>query len=175
MVAAQAGDAAAFGVLVERHLRIAHAVAFAVLGRADDAEDTVQDAFLIAYRRVDECRKPPRFRSWLLRIVRNRAYNLAEYRRVRRHEPLEDWTRLPDAVDPLQTAETRQLRDRLADALGRLKPIQREIVLLHDLEDLRHAEIADALGISELMCRKHLMNARKQLRLMLESAEAARE
>jgi RNA polymerase sigma-70 factor (ECF subfamily) len=167
--AAQAGDRVAFSTLVERHLRVTHAVALAVLGRAEDAEDAVQDAFLIAYDRLADCRDPARFRSWLLRIVRNRAYNLMEYRRVRRHDLLDDsQPDLQPANDPLAGVERSQLRERLSAALARLKPVHREVVLLHDLEGLAHAEIAHALGISEPMCRKHLMNGRKLLRSLLQ-------
>jgi RNA polymerase sigma-70 factor (ECF subfamily) len=164
-----AGDQSAFAVLVERHLRVTRAVAFAVLGNRADAEDVTQDAFLLAYRQLADCRAPDRFRSWLLRIARNRAYNVADLIRVRRHELLVDT--IADArllADPALNAERQQTRAALLQAVAMLKPIQREVVMLHDMEGLSHAEIARVLGTSELMCRKHLMLARRQLRVSLQ-------
>jgi RNA polymerase sigma-70 factor (ECF subfamily) len=52
-------------------------------------------------------------------------------------------------------------------ALEQLSPVQRDVVLLHDLEGWRHAEIADRLELSEGMSRRHLSDARKRLRALL--------
>jgi RNA polymerase sigma-70 factor (ECF subfamily) len=160
-----AGEQNAFSVLVLRYIGPAHSVAYGVLGDELDAEDVVQDAFLIAFQRLSECRQPARFRSWLLRIVRNRAYNVADYRRLRRHEELSDvGAPLATEPDPATAAANRELREALTAALQRLRRVECEVLLLHDLEHLTHAEIATILGTSELMCRKHLMNARRRLR-----------
>ena len=56
------------------------------------------------------------------------------------------------------------LRRKLVAALEQLTPVQREVVLLHDLESWTHAEIARALEISEVMSRQHLFVARKAMR-----------
>jgi len=168
-----AGNQAAFALLVERHLRVTRAVAYAVLGNRADAEDVTQDAFLLAYRQLADCRAPARFRSWLLRIARNRAYNVADLLRVRRAErlsdALEDWR---VAADPELHTARREARAALLQALAELRPVQREIVLLHDVEGLSHAEIARIVGTSELMCRKHLMQARRRLRVLLQHHRA---
>ena len=60
--------------------------------------------------------------------------------------------------------ETVELRQSLADALGGLPEIQREIVLLHDLEGWKHGEIADRLGLPSGTVRSHLHFARKALK-----------
>ena len=165
--AALAGDPSAFALLVERHMRVTRAVAYAVLGNQADADDVTQDAFLLAFQRLAECRTPMRFRSWLLRIARNRAYNVADFLRVRRHERLVESMVDNHAVDPALHAERKQAADALERAIATLKPLQREIMLLHDMEAMTHAEIARIVGTSELMCRKHLMQARRQLRTQL--------
>ena len=155
---ARRGEASAFDQLVRRHLRAAYAVALAVLGRPSDAEDVAQEAFLVAIERLDQCREPDRFSGWLLEIVRTRALN-ALARRGRREGPeLSD----DDAAggDPVDVA----LRARLLEALAALTAVQREVVLLHDLEGWTHAEIAGALGLSEVNCRQHLFTARRALR-----------
>ena len=160
---ARRGEPAAFDELVRRHLRAAYAVALAVLQRPADAEDIAQDAFLVALERLDECRDPARFSGWLVQIVRNRALHALEKRTLR------------DATDDAEVAVTALggdvvLRTQLLAALRTLTEVQRTIVLLHDLDDWTHAEIADALGLSETNCRQHLFTARRALRAALEAA-----
>lgn len=167
---ARAGDARAFGELVRRHLKTAHAVALGVLGNPADAEDVCQDAFLVALERLEECREPPRFVAWLLRMVRNRALNALESRALRQGEPLDQVAEAASAAkgdDPGREAERSELRDRLLTALAGLPPAQREVVLLHDLEGWRHREIADLLGTSEGATRVRLHEARRTLRARL--------
>src|SRR6185503_3402591 len=86
---ARAGDAAAFEELVRRHLRAAYAVALAVTGSDADAEDVVQDSFIVALQRLEDCRDPRRFSAWVLRIVRNRSLNFVRDERRRSTTPLD--------------------------------------------------------------------------------------
>ncbi len=169
---AQAGDSQAFGVLVGRYMRAAYAVGLSVTGRHDDAEDAAQEAFMVALARLDDCRTPDRFAGWLLTIVRNRARNLV------RREVLRDTDVLPETAaargrTPESAAEHTELQERLGSALRRLPEIQREIVLLHDLEGWRHREIAEHLGIPSGTVRSHLHFARKSLRRDSDLAQVA--
>jgi RNA polymerase sigma-70 factor (ECF subfamily) len=155
---ARKGEPAAFDELVRRHLRAAYAVALAVLGRPADADDVAQDAFLVALEKLDDCRDPARFSGWLIQIVRNRALHALKKRKLR--DPSDD---VADA--PSHTAGGDVvLRRQLLAALATLTPVQREVVLLHDLDEWTHAEIADALGLTETNCRQHLFTARRALR-----------
>ncbi|NIN71885.1 MAG: sigma-70 family RNA polymerase sigma factor [Gemmatimonadetes bacterium] len=160
---ARRGDAAAFEALVRRHYRAAYAVALAVLGNAMDAEDVTQDSFVRAVERMDELREPERFKGWLLQIVRNRSRNYSSYRRLRTTRPLDTVT-APGPENPGSDAERAELRRALESALATLSEVQREVVLLHDLEGWKHREIAESLAISEGMSRQHLMAARRALR-----------
>lgn len=159
---ARRGDPSAFDALVRRHLRAAYAVALAVLARPADAEDIAQEAFIAALERLDDCRDPARFSGWLVRIVRNRALHALEKRKLR--DPGEP----TDIAVPGATGDV-VLRARLVAALATLSSTQREIVLLHDLDGWTHAEIADALGITETNCRQHLFTARRALRAELSA------
>jgi RNA polymerase sigma factor (sigma-70 family) len=62
-----------------------------------------------------------------------------------------------------------EIRERLLAALGRLSPVQRDVVLMADLEELSHVEIAERMRISEMMSRRHLSDARRRLRVLLAS------
>jgi RNA polymerase sigma-70 factor, ECF subfamily len=81
--------------------------------------------------------------------------------------PIEEASHVADASTSDAAVDQDDLRTRLEKALSRVSAVQREVVLLHDLEGLRHAEVADRLGISELMSRRHLSDARRALRKML--------
>lgn len=162
VVRAQRGEAEAFSVLARAFLRAAYSVALAVLGRPADAEDVAQDALLVALERIDSCREPERFAGWLLQIARNRARNALEARRLRDVHPGEPAESAGASVGG--APETAGLRERLLHALSALGEVQREVVLLHDLEEWTHPEIAAALGMSEVMSRQHLFQARRVLR-----------
>jgi RNA polymerase sigma-70 factor (ECF subfamily) len=161
------GDAAAFELLMRRHFRAAYLVALAGVNNDADAEDVCQDAFVAAWRHIGDCRDPERFVAWLVRIVRNTAHNRRDYLRVRDGEPIESGGGVASPVATDAGALRRELRGQLMRALGELSPVQREIVLLHDLEGLRHAEIALRVDVSETMSRRHLSDARKRLRALL--------
>ena len=129
---------------------------------------------MVAIARLDDCRTPDRFAGWLLTIVRNRARNLG------RREVLRDTDVLPETAaargrTPEKAAEHAELQERLGTALRRLPEVQREIVLLHDLEGWRHREIAEHLGIPSGTVRSHLHFARKSLRRDSDLAQVAAE
>jgi RNA polymerase sigma-70 factor (ECF subfamily) len=155
-----------FEALARPFLRAAYAGAFAVVKRGADAEDVAQDALLTAFEKIETCRDPARFRAWLLQIVRNRALNWLESRRLR-DVPATDEEPAAELVFPV--LPDAGLRDRLRRAMARLGAIPRKVVLLHDTEGWTHQEIADQLGISVLMSRKHLFQARRILREQLSS------
>ena len=162
VLAAQAGDAQAFAALVRRHQRRAYAVARAIVLTHEDAEDAVQEGFLHAFRALDRFRPEQAFGAWLHRIVANAALDLSRRRKVR------DADELPESVaSPRGTrdaAERDELRARLRAGLDRLAPRQRAVIVLHDVEGFKHAEIGAMLGIPEGTARSDLHHARAQLR-----------
>lgn len=168
---ARDGDATAFDALVRRHYRAALSVALAHTGHHADAEDVCHDAFVRAAERLEDCRQPDRFAQWLCAIVRNRAHNVIARGRVRRASPLEPDT-AASADNPARDAEVSELRAELLRALAALPPIQREVVLLHDLHGWSHDEIGGVIGTSSGMSRQHLFKARKRLRGALSERSA---
>lgn len=160
---AKRGDERAFGLLVQKYQRAAYAVAYSVTGRHEDAEDAAQESFMVALERLEECRSPDKFAGWLMTIVRNRARNLV------RREVLRETDQVPIGASsaspgPDRETELSELQDVLRVALDALPEVQREIVLLHDLEGWKHREIADRIGLPSGTVRSHLHFARKALR-----------
>jgi RNA polymerase sigma-70 factor (ECF subfamily) len=167
------GDADAFNELARRHLKAVHAAALAITGEGSDAEDVVQDAFVIALERLDDCQPSEKFRPWLLTIARNRALDLLRRNRVRRYEPLDATENAPGQVasapspSPLRHTELADTRAHLEAAIATLTPVRREVLLLYDLEGWSHAEIAEHLQLAVPTVRSHLFLARRDLRARL--------
>lgn len=162
---ARRGDADAFERLVRRHLRTAQLTALSIVHEPADADDVCQDAFIRAIERIEDCRNPDRFVAWLLQIVRNQAHSLHRYRKVREASPLDSVVVPADASsDPERDVERSQLRARLTEEMRHLSEVQREVVLLHDLEGWRHREIAELLEMPVGTVRAHLSYARRALR-----------
>jgi RNA polymerase sigma-70 factor (ECF subfamily) len=161
------GDSAAFEALLRRHFRAAYLVALARVGEPADAEDVCQEGFLRSWESIHECRDPSRFSAWLIRIVRNTALNRREYLDVRATESLDGLMPYASASRTDHRTDQEELRGALQRALAQLPVIQREVVLLHDLEGLAHGEVAARLDLSVLMSRRHLSDARKRLRAIL--------
>jgi RNA polymerase sigma-70 factor, ECF subfamily len=163
VLSAQRGSREAFAELVRAHQRRAYAVARAIVLDHHDAEDAVQDGFLHAYRALARFRPGEPFGAWLHRIVANAALDLQRRRKVRSTGVLPETVALPFR-DP---AEADELRRRLSAALEQLSERQRAVIVLHDVEGFRHAEIGEMLGIPEGTARSDLHHARAALRRML--------
>ena len=163
VLAAQRGERAAFSELVLRHQRRAYIVARSIVINHEDAEDAVQDGFLHAFKAIDRFLPDQAFGAWLHRIVANAALDVTRRRKVR------DADELPETVaspfrDP---AEGGELRQRLTEALDTLPPRQRSVIVLHDVEGYKHAEIGKLLDIPEGTARSDLHYARSHLRHVL--------
>ena len=163
VLAAQEGDTNAFAQLVRRHQQRAYAVARAVLLSHEDAEDAVQEGFLHAHRALSRFRPDQPFGAWLHRIISNAALDLARRRKVRDTDELVD-THASPFRDP---AEADELHDRLRSALSQLPDRQRSVLVLHDVEGYKHAEIGAMLGIPEGTARSDLHHARAAMRSIL--------
>jgi len=170
VLAVRGGDRAAADRLLQRYLRACRAVALAVTGSEDDADDVCQDGFITAIARIGECRDPARFGGWLLQIVRNRARNQLRARAVRETRAIREEAN-GNTADPAAAAERTELRLRLNAALQALSAQQREVVLLHDLEGWTHREIAERLELPAGTVRSHLHYARRKLRDLLGRAD----
>ena len=164
---ARHGDTAAFGELVRRYQNLVYATAFQILKDSGIAEDVAQEAFIAAYRSLEDLRRDDSFPPWLRKITRNLA--LASRKEHGRFGALEE-------AEPLQSppadAESDTERERYeADAFGgevrqivsSLSDTLRFPVLLCYLDELPTASAAHFLGITEGALRKRLHDGKKKL------------
>jgi RNA polymerase sigma-70 factor (ECF subfamily) len=181
--AVQAGDKHAMEKLLMRAQEVAYRFSLLVCGRADDADDAMQEALLKTYRYAARIREPEAFRAWLYRTVRNACLI---GRRKRANEPdhlvsLDDTAadadgreHHVDAVDsgrnPEDQAINSSLRSRLLRSLAAVPRPYRVVVVLREIEGLSTREVAKVMGISEANVKTRLHRARLLLREHLEAS-----
>jgi RNA polymerase sigma-70 factor, ECF subfamily len=165
VAAACRGDLTSFGLLYERHYRMAVGIARGRLSDAHLAEDAAQEASAIACRTLSTLRKPHRFAHWLGTICRRTASRLDADRPA--HQALSDDPE--GALDPALQA----LRLDVQDALQLLEETSREIVLLHYFSGLSYHEIGQALGLSVQSIHGRLQRARSKLAQLLGARDSS--
>jgi len=136
------GDESAFRELYHRHTPRLYQFVLRVMGGDElDAEDVVQDTWIRATRSLGGFRWESRFETWLTGIGLNLCRN--RLRRDGRWDDLDE--------DTLRKVEASPGEDRidLERAIGLLPAGRRAVLILHDIEGFKHAEIADQLGVSE--------------------------
>ncbi len=164
---AKAGDREAFDRLVRITHKDAYALALRLTANAEDARDVVQDAYLRAYKGIDRFRGDAAFSTWLYRIVANCSTTHLGRRQRQRHDTLSIHTEVIDTRpehDPALQGDHAELRARLDAAIRDLPPRLRSVVVLRDVYDLPHEEIAAELGISTTATKVRLHRARRRLR-----------
>ena len=187
VAAATAGDEAAFGRLVERHRRELHVHCYRMLGSFEEAEDTVQETFLRAWRARDSFEGGPGFRAWLYRIATNasldaikrssrRVASVSSFAEVPWLQPYPD--RLLDEVAPsdaepdavVVARETIELT--FLAVIQLLPPQQRAVLILRDVLDWSAAEAAALLDTTVAAANSALQRARATLREQLQERPA---
>ena len=168
--AARAGDTEAFDELVRRTYATTYTLARRLVTDEDDARDVVQETYLRAFRGIRRFRADAQFTTWLYRITANCASTHLGRRRRHRHDELDEEVELADTKpehDPAVAADAALLRQRLEAAVAELPPRLRAVVVLRDVYDLSHGEIAEQLGISESAAKVRLHRARRRLRVQV--------
>jgi len=173
----QGGEHELFYELVRPYERRVYAAALAILRNEHDAEDAAQEAMLKAFANIRQFRAEARFSTWLIQITVNEALMR---RRRERTVPMEgldhrredeneyaprdfaDWREIPS-----EALERKEVRQRLAEALGTLDRKYREVFMLRDMEHLNIQETAEALGITVASVKTRLLRARLMLRDLL--------
>ena len=129
--------------------------------------DVLQETYLRAFRKLGKFRGDSAFGTWLHRITVNCSATLVAKRRRTSHVELDDDLEVLETRserDPETAAGTADDRERLVEALAELPDQMRMVVVLRDVYDLAHEEIARELGISQTAAKVRLHRARRRLR-----------
>ena len=166
---ARRGDDAAFGALVDRHRSSVFRAALAALGTPEDAEEVAQEAFVAAYRHLQDFREDASFKTWLLAIAWRKALTRRRSVKtfVRRFvQPPEDveWQVPDQGRSQEQAVLDLELRSQLRREIARLKPSLRDALLLAAAGEQSYSEVAGVLGIPVGTLKWRVNEARRQLK-----------
>lgn len=161
LAAARTGEAWALELFFNRYQGPVYALCFRLLGRAEDAQDATQTAFIKAFRSLPRFRGESGVKTWLYRIAVNEAMSLARGRK-----------RTSDLNDEPGPAPEPALVERLAveQVLTRITPDHRAVLVLRFWEGLSYEEIAGVLQISLSAAKMRLHRARDEFRRTYEEA-----
>lgn len=162
------GDERAFRVLYRRHTPYLFQLVLRLLrGNEFDAEDVIQEVWIRAVESVSGFRWEAELRSWLAGIALNLCRGL--FRRKDRN-----WMEIvSEPVDPVSDRPDERLD--LERALAALPDGYRAVLVLHDVEGYKHAEIARMLGTTEGTSKSQLFRARRTMRSLLAATEVRKE
>lgn len=174
---AQAGELDAFDALVRRYQERIYGVIYHMTAHHEDAADLAQEAFVRAYRALPGFKRDSSFFTWLYRIAVNLTLNFLKQRRHRGQMSLDDLDLQaendPELValisdkTPRRDVALRELQERLNAALQKLSEPHRMVVTLHDIQGLRHEQIAEIMKCNVGTVRSRLHYARQQLQAHL--------
>ena len=178
---AQGGDLSAFDQLVLQHQGMVYAVALRMLGNTDDAREVAQDAFVRAYRGIGTFRLEAKLSTWLVSITMNLCRNRRRWWARRRRvvvasldDPLEtgEGTVGQEVADPApnpaETAQRRELQQRVMQTLQLLDEPFRSVIVLRDVQGYSYEEIAQMLHCQVGTVKSRINRARFQLRALLD-------
>ena len=175
----RAGDQEAFALVYAQYERQVFRYAYHLLGHRDDADDIKQETFVKAYQAISSFRSESSLQTWLLKICGNLCRD--RIKSWDRRKVTYDSTLREDALgctsiaeDPLSIVQRTQMTETIFKALRGLPPAQREIIVLHEIEDLSYEEIAGILGCSRTSVKLRLFRARRSLKERVASLMATR-
>jgi RNA polymerase sigma-70 factor (ECF subfamily) len=163
----------AFGELVTRYQARLFNAALRLVQSPDDAADVVQDAFLNAFQSLHTFKGDAEFFTWLYRIAFNTAITLKRKKRptlsldAHAGESGIDPDDPSEYVKPGAAIERTEDERQLTDAIARLSPEHREVLILKDLEGFKYEVIAGLLGVPIGTIRSRLHRARLELHNLL--------
>lgn len=166
-------EEAAYEESIARFHQPVYNLAFRLLNDSADAADVVQEVFLKVFRNVGHFRNQSSLKTWVYRITVNEAHNQRRwfFRHRSREVGLDDEAEngrgravADSAQSPFDYAFDREKQVLIENALARINPLFREVVVLRDIEDLSYEEIADVLQISLGTVKSRILRGREALK-----------
>ncbi len=174
---ARAGDRSATEELFRRHWAVAHRVAFRLLGHEQDAQDATQECMIKALAHLGDFDGRSGFRTWLLRIVTNAAFDSGRKRKRRPTLGLgspggeADGFEPSHLDDPTRSLRRQDLRRTLDAALDRISPKQRQTFVLFAEAGLTYEEIAEIQDVPIGTVMSRIYYARTKLQSYLDGVD----
>ncbi len=172
IIAVLAGNNRAFDELFNRYQRAMLTVAQQIVRNPADAEDIVQDAFLLAFEALPQLDNLNRFGAWLHSITRNRALRyMKRASRIQLHEDEDDELQIqaePNSTDPAIILVRESTHEAIRDTIDALPSDFQEVIKLYYWVDMPQKRIADFLSLPLTTVKWRLHKAKDMLKTLLE-------
>ena len=175
----QAGDTSAFNDLVTKYRGKAFSMIYGMVQNEQDAWDLAQEGFVKAWRSIHRFKGESSFYTWLYRIMTNVTIDSLRRKGIHGDAEFDDrvmpvnvepGSRTTPSATPLphRKLEQNEIRKQIDDAIAKLTPEHRAVIVMKELEDLQYSEIAEILGCSIGTVMSRLFYARKKLQVLLK-------
>ncbi|MBI4473955.1 MAG: sigma-70 family RNA polymerase sigma factor, partial [Acidobacteria bacterium] len=175
------GDSAQFELLAKKYASKIYGLAMRLTRNPSDAEDAVQEAFLLVYTKLDSFRGESAFGTWLYKVALNSIYMKLRQRKHAAEDNIEEYLPKFDehgmmqgmvrkfGEDPESEAIRQQSTTAVREAIDRLPAEYRIVLVARDIDELSSEETAVALGLTIASVKSRLLRARIFLRQQLEN------
>ncbi|NNC88801.1 MAG: sigma-70 family RNA polymerase sigma factor [Akkermansiaceae bacterium] len=175
----QKGDYAAFDVLVTRHRGKVYAMIQNMVRNEADSWDLAQEVFVKVWKALPKFEARAQFSTWLYRITHNVVYDWMRKRKLETAGELDDNLMSRERIAtgslttparnarPDEAMERGELRRKIEEAMDKLSPEHREVILLREVQGLEYKEIAEVMETSIGTVMSRLFYARKKLQTLL--------
>jgi len=175
----QAGDSSAFNDLVTRYRGKVFTMIYRMIQNEQDAWDLAQEGFLKAWKSIHRFKGESSFYTWLYRIMTNVTIDSLRRKGIRGEAEFDDRIAAADVEPgsrttpssiplPHKKLEHREIKQRIDEAIAKLSPEHRAVIVMKEIEDLQYSEIADILSCSLGTVMSRLFYARRKLQSMLK-------
>jgi RNA polymerase sigma-70 factor, ECF subfamily len=174
----QAGDSSAFDELVIRYRSKVFTMVYGMIQNEQDAWDLAQEGFLKAWRSIHRFKGQSSFYTWLYRIMTNVTIDSLRRKGIHGETEFDDriapanvepGSRTTPSAGPMphKKLEQIEIRQRIDEAIRKLSPEHRAVVVMKEIQDLQYNEIAEILNCSLGTVMSRLFYARKKLQTLL--------
>ncbi len=166
------GDSSAYGALVKKHQSLVCSVAYSRCGDLAKSEDLAQEAFLIAWQKLEDLKEIVKFKGWICAIVRNLAHQALK-REARSNpkavalEAVAEYS--AKTVSPIERVISEEQEQLIWEALADIPEDYREPMILFYREEQSIARVAEALELSQDAVKQRLSRGRKMVKQHLTS------
>jgi RNA polymerase sigma-70 factor, ECF subfamily len=174
----QGGDIAAYDILVHRYRERLYSVVYNLTSNNDDAMDLTQEAFIKAFQSIHRFKGNSSFYTWIYRIAVNNTLSHLKRHKNRKFLSFDNIDNEASQSDIFEAVASksrtekgtliRELHEKLNEALQKLSLKHRSVVVLFEIEEMSHEQIAEILKCSVGTVRSRLHYAKQQLKVYLK-------
>jgi RNA polymerase sigma factor (sigma-70 family) len=167
------GKTEAFGALVQKYQSYVRTLTYSATGNMDRSEELAQDVFVIAWRNLSQLRDTSKFKSWLYQITH---HEIVKFYKTKKNDIIAHASSVDSAqgvqtsaAGPMENAISRERREVIHEALGRIPSHYRESLILYYWEGQSVRQVAQMYELNEATAKKRISRARGMLKADVEA------